>query len=114
MHGEARPVAAVRAQFGSMIQSFDFACRRFVSGGGLLLVDSNGVKDHLFVNGIDLSYVIWSEHGEATLVLDSDSDRGMDIDSDEYVQGNMEIEMNSNVELDFGEDQEPPDECNEF
>ncbi|KAL6200627.1 hypothetical protein ACLB2K_030408 [Fragaria x ananassa] len=26
----------------------------------------------------------------------------------------MEIVMNSDVELDFGEDQEPPDECNEF
>ncbi|KAL6125726.1 hypothetical protein ACLB2K_073780 [Fragaria x ananassa] len=38
----------------------------------------------------------------------------MDTDSDESVQGNMEIEMNSDVELDFGEDQEPPDECNEF
>lgn len=72
------------------------------------------VKDHLFVNGIDPSYVIWSEHGEATLVSDSDSDHGMDTDSDESVQGNMEIEMNSDIELDFGEDQEPPDECNEF
>ncbi|KAL6219775.1 hypothetical protein ACLB2K_007534 [Fragaria x ananassa] len=41
------------------------------------------VKDHLFVNGID---VIWSEHGEATLVSDSDSDNGMDTDSSESVQ----------------------------
>ncbi|KAL6219917.1 hypothetical protein ACLB2K_007675 [Fragaria x ananassa] len=74
------------------------------------------VKDHLFVNRIDPSYVIWSEHGEATLVSDSDSDHGMDTDSDsdESVQGNIEIEMNCDVELDFGEDQEPPDECNEF
>ncbi|KAL6210007.1 hypothetical protein ACLB2K_020945 [Fragaria x ananassa] len=145
MHSEARPVTAARAQFGSMIQYFDFACRRFVSGRGLLLVDSAGdflelalrnardpkqincpcmlcgnddsyfvrvVKDHLFVNGIDLSYVIWSEHGEATLVSDSDNDHGMDTDSNESVHGNMEIEMNSDIELDFREDQESPDECN--
>ncbi|KAL6191826.1 hypothetical protein ACLB2K_038215 [Fragaria x ananassa] len=118
MQGEARPVAAARAQFGSMIQSFDFACRMFVSGGGLLLVDSTRdflefalrnardpkqincpcmlcgnddsylvrvVKDYLFVNGIDPSYVIWSEHGETTLVSDSDSDHEMDTDSDESV-----------------------------
>ncbi|KAL6210016.1 hypothetical protein ACLB2K_020954 [Fragaria x ananassa] len=51
------------------------------------------VKDHLFVNEIDSSYVICSEHGEATLVSDSDSDHGMDTDFDES---------------------EPPDECNEF
>ncbi|KAL6219620.1 hypothetical protein ACLB2K_007379 [Fragaria x ananassa] len=97
-----------------MIQSFDFTCRRFVSGRGLLLVDSTGVKDHLFVNEIDLSYVIWGEHGEATLVSDNDSDHGMDTDSSESVQGNMELEIYSDVELDFGEDQEPPDECIEF
>ena len=42
VHDEERPVAAARAQFGSMIHSFDFACRKFVSGGGLLLVDSTG------------------------------------------------------------------------
>ncbi|KAL6199793.1 hypothetical protein ACLB2K_029575 [Fragaria x ananassa] len=58
--------------------------------------------------------ILFGEHGEVTLVSVSDSDHGIDTDSNESMQGNMEIEMNSDVELDFGEDQEPLDECNEF
>ncbi|KAL6209552.1 hypothetical protein ACLB2K_020492 [Fragaria x ananassa] len=41
------------------------------------------IKTHLFLNGINLDYDIWDEHGEAVVNLESDSDRySNEIDED--------------------------------
>ncbi|KAL6522314.1 hypothetical protein OROHE_016867 [Orobanche hederae] len=73
------------------------------------------VRDHLFVNGIDTSYTVWTDHGEAAVVVeDNESNNGSDTEFDESVDGPLGVEADSDLDLDFEGDNELSDDCNEF
>ncbi|KAL6553959.1 hypothetical protein OROMI_019632 [Orobanche minor] len=73
------------------------------------------VRDHLFVNGIDTSYTVWTDHGEAAVVVeDNESNNGSNIEFDESVDGPLGVEADSDLYLDFEGDNELLDNCNEF
>ncbi|XP_062014257.1 uncharacterized protein LOC133730737 [Rosa rugosa] len=79
------------------------------------------IKDHLFLNGIDVGYDKWTEHGEVMVQSESDSDidsaetKGVESES---VEGNVgadyEVQLDSDVELEGNENDELSTECNEF
>ncbi|KAL6499113.1 hypothetical protein OROHE_026287 [Orobanche hederae] len=73
------------------------------------------VRDHLFVNGIDTSYTVWTDHGEAAVVVeDNESNNGSDAEFDESVDGPLGVEADSDLDLDFEGDNKLSDDCNEF